>query len=233
MKTKSVKFISAIALSVILFGCANASDSNSAASTTATTPAQTCRKYATNITDTTNSITYSCSFDGSTTLSCTNGGAESITYTYANLQTFVNQASTPVSMFNRERATSIVFASATGTLQHNLSMTYNGSGQLTSVTDSGPGFTSSYTMTAWDANNRHTAETAAFTSGLVCTGRTYTIAYVDGTTRTQSYTLTGAGVGANRGAINLCANQQDADGNPVSSVLCRNYAVNATSTVCY
>lgn len=233
MKIRFSKIILLIVSLSLLYGCATASDSQSVAGTTSTTSTQTCRKYATNITDTTNSITYNCTFNGSTTLSCTNGGAETITYTYANLQTFVNQASTPVSIFNRERATSIVFASATGALQHNLSMTYNGSGQLTSVTDSGSGFTSSYTMTAWDANNRHTAETAAFTSGLACTGRTYTIAYVDGTTRTQSYTVTGAGIGANCGAINLCTNQQDADGNPVSSVLCRNYAVNATATVCY
>lgn len=233
MKIQLLKAILTFAFFAMVIGCAKMGDSTSAAGTTSASTAKTCRKYATNITDTTNSITYNCTFNGSTTISCTNGGAETITYTYANLQTFIDQASTPVSVFNRERATSIAIASATASLQHNLSMTYNGSGQLTSVTDSGPGFTSSYTMTAWDANNRHTAETAAFTLGLTCTGRTYTIAYVDGTTRTQSYTLTGAGTGANCGAFNLCTNQQDADGNPVSSVLCRNYAVNSTTTVCY
>lgn len=220
MKTKSRKIIWAITLSAISVGCANASESISPASTTATTRAQTCRKYATNLTETTNPITYNCSFNGSTTLSCTNGGAESITYTYANLQTFVNEAATTMSVFNNGKATTIMFASATGTLQHNLSMTYDGTGQLSAVTDSGPGFSSSYTMTAWDGNNRPTAQTAAFTSGIVCTGRTDTMAYVDGTTRIESYTLTGAGVGANCGLFNPCTSQQDADGNPVSSAFC-------------
>ena len=233
MKIQLSRSVLTLACFVAVFGCAKTGDSTSAAGSTSTTAAKTCRKYATNITDTTNSITYNCTFNGSTTVSCTNGGAETITYTYANLQAFVNEAAAPVSVFHKGKPTSIVFASATGTLQHNFAMTYNGTGQLTGLTDSGPGFTSAYTMTAWDSNNRPTAETAAFTSGLVCTGRTYTMAYVDGTTRTESYTLTGAGTGANCGLFNLCTDQQDTDGNPVSSVLCRNYAVNSTTTVCY
>jgi hypothetical protein len=233
MKIKSYRLLAAICCSILLGACANGSDSAAGAKTTTAAATQTCRKYVTNITDTTNTITYACTFNGSTTLTCTNGGTETVTYTYANLKAFVDEAAAPVSVFNRSRYTSLVMASATSTLVHNFTLTYNASGQKTSASDSGPGFTAVYTNTAWDTNNRATAVTATYSGGVTCNNRTYTIAY-DDTLRKATWTQTSAGIGANCGTIGTaCNDQADADGNPTSSSLCRNFTVNSTATVCY
>lgn len=213
-------------------GCAQ--NGNSASNSTSSSATQTCRKYATNLTDTTNSITFSCTFNGSTTVSCTNGGSETIVFTYPDLQTFVNEAAAPVSIFNKPRYTSLVINSATATLKHNFTYTYDTSGKLTSTVDNEmPSFTGTYTQTAWDTNNRATAVTASYSGGVTCSNRTYTIAYND-TTRIATWTQTFTGTGANCASIPAaCNDQQDANGNPVASSLCRNFTVNATASACY
>ena len=216
----------------LFLGCA-ASNSDNSASTTSSSTSQTCRTYATNITDTTNSITYTCTFNGTTTLSCTNGGTETITFTYPSKQVFIDEAPAGLTVFNKTRASSAVFGSATTTRQHSFAYTYNGSGQLTSAVDTGNGFVASYTYTSWDAHNRPTAMIMSFTSGAVCSGRTFSIAYVDGTTRTKAFTLTAAGTGGNCGVINPATDQQDANGNPTSSSLGMNFTVNSTTSACY
>lgn len=215
---------------LLLLACAKTADSATTTAATATTT-QTCRTYATNITDTTNSITYNCTYNGTTTVSCTNGGAETITYTYPNLQTFVDEAAAPLSVFNRNRASQLVIASATAANQINLTRTFNGGGQVTSATAVAATYTVSYTYTAWDTNNRPTAGTAQFTAGLTCTGRVLAISNVDGVTRTQTTTAS-AGTGANCAVLNVPVSQMDANGNPLQA-LSRSFTTNATTTACY
>jgi hypothetical protein len=220
-----------IAIIFTLISCAKSSDAGTAASSTTSSTTQTCRTYATNITDTTNTITYSCTFNGTTTLTCTNGGTETITSTYANVQAFVDEAASPLSVFNKVRVTQMVFASATPSLQHNITITYNGSNQPTSVTDVAAATTTSYTYTAWDGNNRQTAGTAQFTAGATCTGRILSFTYVDGSTRTNTTNASG-GTGANCAGLNPSITQQDANGNLLQFVS-RNYTINSTATKCY
>lgn len=216
---------------ILAASCAKTEDSAAAGSSTNTTT-QTCRTYATNITDTTNTITYSCTFNGSTTVSCTNGGSETITYTYPNLQAFVNEASSPVSVFNKISASSLVINSATASLANNITYTYNGSGQLTNSTSTSNGVTTSITYTAWDSNNRPTAGTAQFTAGAACTNRGISSTYVDGTTRTRTNGITAAGTGAQCGLLNVPNSTADANGNPTQA-LNRNFTINSTATQCY
>ncbi|MBS0618727.1 MAG: hypothetical protein JSR44_11100 [Spirochaetes bacterium] len=211
--------------------CAHTGDGTSTTITNTVSTAQTCKVYATNLTDTTNSITYSCTFNGSTTLSCTNGGAETITITYPDLKSFVNEAATPVSVFNKNAASSMVSQSATPSLAYNITYTYNAAGQWSGTTNINNGVTTSITYTAWDANNRPTAGTASFTAGAVCTGRALTTNYVDGSTRTRT-TVASGGVGTNCGLLNIPINQVDVVGNPVQ-ILGRNITTNATATACY
>jgi hypothetical protein len=218
-------------MTIAAISCAKSSDSSTTAAT-GTTTTQTCRTYPTNVTDTGSGITYACTFNGSTTLTCTNGGAETITYTYGNLQNFVNEAASPVSAFNKISGSSLVIASATVAQAYNITYTYNGSGQLTNSTVVNNGVTTSFTYTAWDSSSRATASTAQFTAGAACTGRGFTIAYVDATTRTKTTTNTAAGTGANCGSLNVPVSQTDANGNPIVG-LGRNYTINSTASQCY
>lgn len=232
-KSKTGPLCFLIILGVLpLMQCAKSSDSSTASTTTTT---QTCRIYPKNLTDTTNTTTYNCTFNGSTTVTCTDGGAETMTYTYPSLQKFVNQAATPVSVFNKTGWSTLVIGSATAARQHNLTFTYNGSDQLTSivqVSGAGGGFTITWTFTAWDTNNRPTTGTAAFTAGaLVCTGRVVAVTYVDGTTRSQTWG-TSAGTGANCSSLNASTTIQDANA-IATQAFSNNYTINTTSTQCY
>jgi len=211
--------------------CAHTGDGTPTTITNTVSTAQTCKVYATNFTDTTNTITYSCTFNGSTTLSCTNGGTETITITHPDLKSFVNEAATPVSVFNKNAASSMVTQSATPSLVQNITYTYNASNQWSGTTNISGSVTTSITYTAWDANNRPTAGTASFTAGAVCTGRALTITYADGSTRTRT-TVASGGVGANCTALNIPINQVDGVGNPVQ-ILGRNITTNTTTTACY
>lgn len=204
------------------FSCAQVSNTDS----------QTCRVYPKTITDTTNSINYSCTYNGSTTLSCTNGGSETITYTYANLQSFVNEAAAPVSVFNKYAFTSLVFGSATAARQFNFSLTYNASGQHSALTVVwGGGQTSASTYSSWDSNKRPIAGTQAITAGGTCTGRILNIVYTDGSTRNRVTNATG-GTGANCTGLGEGTNVSDANGNMIFAAE-NNYTTNSTATQCY
>lgn len=216
-------------LAVSLAACAQSGDAGT--TTGGTTTSQTCRKYPTSMTDTTATINYTCTFNGSTTVTCTNGGAESITYTYPSLQAFVDEAATPVSVFNRRRLSSMAIVSANASFQQTLNFNYNASNQVTSIGVTGGTYTATYTFTAWDANNRHTTGTFAFNTGGVCTGRSFTSSY-DDTTRTQTNNATG-GTGANCAAVAPANDVQDADGIATASSLGRSYTINSKGTACY
>jgi len=183
------------------------------------------------MTDTTASINYTCTFNGSTTVTCTNGGAETITYTYPSLQAFVDEAATPVTVFNRRRISSIAIVSANSSFQQTLNFNYNGSNQLTSIGVVGGTYTATYTYTAWDTNNRQTTGTFAFNTGGACSGRNITATY-DDATRTQTNGATG-GTGVNCSSIAPCNDVQDSDGVTTSSAVCRNYTINSKGTACY
>lgn len=196
------------------------------------TNSQTCRVYPTSITDTTNSVSYNCTYNGSTTLACTNGGTETITYTYPSLQSFVNEAATPLLVFNKYAFTSLIFGSATSARQFNFSLTYNSSGQHSALTVVwGGGQTSASTYSSWDSSNRPIGGTQSITAGGTCTGRNLSIVYTDGSTRSRVTNATG-GTGANCTGLGEGTNISDANGNMIYAVT-NNYAINNTATQCY
>lgn len=193
---------------------------------------QTCRAYMQKVTDTTNSITYNCTYNGSTTLSCTNGGSETMTFTYPNLQSFVNEAVIPVSVFNLTKATSVVFGSAVVARQSTLTLTYNNTGQWSGATStSGSGISAVSTYINWDLNNRPTAGTSSFTAGATCTGRNLAITNTDGATRTRT-TVGSGGVGANCATMQEAQITRDAD-NHIITGFGRDFIISTTGTQCY
>lgn len=215
----------------ILSLCAACSNATESATPSTGAAAQTCRRYPTSLTDTTNSINYTCTFNGSTTVSCTNGGTETITYTYPSLQKFVDEAITPVSVFNKYTFTSLVFGSATASNQYNFTLTYNGSGQHTGLTVVNNGVTAVSAYSSWDTHGRPTAGTAQFTAGATCTGRNLSIVYVDGTTRSRTTTAS-SGTGGNCALLTEGTNITDANG-IASLAVGNNFTINATSQQCY